>query len=125
MQPRKKHLSTLMLSLCIVTGSFIPGNASASHPEAMDTQSQRGKDKQAVEHTSDTACYPKAQGLVVTPTPRRYPRSAHLEKLAHLPVLRPLNQAAASQPLALMPTAELTLARGMTFRKLLRRRTLG
>jgi hypothetical protein len=125
MRPRKKHLSTLMLSLCIVSGSLLPGNASASRLAVTDSPSPRMEDKHAGDHTANTARPAKIQGLVVTPAPGRRPRPTAPEKLAHLPVPRPLKEVAAPQPLALMPTAQVTLARGMTFRKLLRRRTLG
>ncbi|MBC8783069.1 hypothetical protein [Pseudomonas fluorescens] len=125
MHPRKKHLSTLVLSLCIVTGTLLPGHASASRLAVTDSPSPRFEDKHAGDHPATTARPPTPQGLVVTPRPGRRPRPTAAEKLAHLPVPRPLDEVAAPQPLALMPTAQLTLARGMTFRKLLRRRTLG
>ena len=125
MHPRKKHLPTLMLSLCIVAGVFVPGNASASRLAVTDKPSPRMEDKHAGDHTANTARRPTAQDALLTPPARRWPRAAGAEKLTHLPVPGPFNQAAAPQPVALMPAAQVTLARGMTFRKLLRRRTLG
>ena len=125
MRPRKKHLPTLMLSLCIVTGAFVPGNASASRLAVTDKPSPRMEDKHAGDHTAHTAPRPTAQDALLTPPPRRWPRAAGAEKLTHLPGPGPLDQAAAPQPVALVPAAQVTLARGMTFRKLLRRRTLG
>ncbi len=125
MHPRKKHLPTLMLSLCIVTGAFVPGNASASRLAVTDKPSPRMEDKHAGDHTAHTAPRPTAQDALLTPPARRWPRAAGAEKLTHLSVPGPFNQAAASQPVALVPAAQVTLARGMTFRKLLRRRTLG
>lgn len=125
MCPRKKHLSTLMLSLCIVTGALSPGNATASRLAITDPQAQRTEDKSAGDRTANTAQRPKHQGVDVPPETRRFPRPAAAEKLAHLPVACPFDQTAAPQPLALMPSAKMTLARGMTLRKLLRRRALG
>lgn len=110
MRPPKKHLCTLMLSLCIVTSSLMPGNAAAFSQSAASSAGAIRPD-----HASQTA----------PPGHRERPRRTQAEKLAHLPVPHPLDQIAAPQPLALMPTSQVTLARGMTFRKLLRRRTLG
>lgn len=125
MHPRKKHLPTLMLSLCIVAGAFVPGNASASRLAVTDKPSPRMEDKHAGDHSANTARRPTAQDALLTPLPRRWPRAAGVEKLAHLPGPGSFDQAAAPQPVALVPAAQVTLARGMTFRKLLRRRTLG
>ncbi|MBX7278277.1 hypothetical protein K2E95_23840 [Pseudomonas sp. ERGC3:01] len=55
MRPRKKHLSTLMLSLCIFSGSLLPGNASASRLAVTDSPSPRMEDKHAGDHTANTA----------------------------------------------------------------------
>ncbi|KAF2410114.1 hypothetical protein ACMSI6_03285 [Pseudomonas antarctica] len=115
MRPPKKHVFTLMLSLCIITGSLLPGKA-ITHPP-----SQRAPDK----NPSANTWPPSTQGSVVPAERRRRPRATAAEKLAHLPVAHPFYEAAASQPLALVSNAQLTLARGMTFKRLLRRRSIG
>jgi hypothetical protein len=115
MRPPKKHVFTLMLSLCIVTGSLLPVKAITNQP------SQRAQDK----NPSANTWTPSMQGSGVTAERRRRPRATAAEKLAHLPGPHPLNEAVAPQPLALVSNAQLTLARGMTFKKLLRRRSIG
>lgn len=119
MRPPKKHLFTLMLSLCIVTGT------ASALPLAVTHSPAQRIDQYVADYTRKAVCYPSVTGRVVVAEHRRRPRASRAEKLAHLPVSHPLNQAAAPQPLALMPHAELTLARGMTFKKLLRRRSIG
>ena len=115
MRPLKKHVFTLMLSLCIVTGSLLPVKAITNQP------SQRAQDK----NPSANTWAPGTQGSGVTAERRRRPRATAAEKLAHLPGPHPFYEAAASQPLALVSNAQLTLARGMTFKRLLRRRSIG
>ncbi|MGH8448429.1 glycosyl hydrolase family 8 [Pseudomonas sp.] len=66
----------------------------------------------------------KLLGMVVMSGHWERPRPAPTKRTAHVPVHQPLDQAV-SQPLALMPSAQLTLARGFMFKKLLRRRSIG
>ncbi|MGR3888915.1 hypothetical protein [Pseudomonas sp. 1152_12] len=115
MHPPKKHVFTLMLSLCIVTGSLVPATTITNQP------SQRAPNK----NQSANAWTPSTPGSGVPAERRRRPRATAAEKLAYLLVPHPLYEAAASQPLALVSNAQLTLARGMTFKRLLRRRSIG
>ncbi|UOK39758.1 glycosyl hydrolase family 8 [Pseudomonas palleroniana] len=66
----------------------------------------------------------KLLGMVIMSGHWERPRPAPPERTAHLPVHQPLDQAL-SQPMALMSSTRLTLARGFTFKKLLRRRSIG
>ncbi|WP_448649771.1 hypothetical protein ACSHWC_16595 [Pseudomonas fluorescens] len=119
MRPPKKHLFTLMLSLCIVTGT------ASALPLAVTNPPPQRVDQYVADYTREAVCYPSAMGKVVVTEYRRRPRATRAEKLAHVPVPHSLNEAAAPQPLALMPHAQVTLARGMTFKKLLRRHSIG
>ncbi len=119
MRPPKKHVFTLMLSLCIITGSLAPGKAITNQPSQQAKPSQQAQDKTPSANTWT----PSTQGSGVTAERRRRPRATAAEKLAHLPGPHPFYEAAASQPLALVSNAQLTLARGMTFKRLLRRRS--
>ncbi len=53
------------------------------------------------------------------------PRPAFHKRPSHLSVAQPFGEVAAPGPMALMPSTELTLARGFTFKRLLRRRAIG
>lgn len=102
----KPFLPTWMLSLCIVTSALLSGNASAT--------------------ISATPYYPGT----IKPNPAsqavmNQQLTALHKKPTHLPVHHSLSATAAPGPLALMPRAELTLARGFTFKRLLRRRAIG
>ncbi|OPA98355.1 hypothetical protein BFW87_05375 [Pseudomonas fluorescens] len=114
-----------MLSLCIAASALLAGQACALNPVAPLLPTQCGDHPAIKVNAQDYyASTLKRLGIVVAGNWER-PRRACSEKLAHLPVPRPLNQTVAPQPLALMPAAGLTLARGMTFKKLLRRRSIG
>lgn len=67
----------------------------------------------------------KLLGMVVMAGHWERPRPALHKKPTHLSVHHSFNAAAAPGALALMPRAELTLARGFTFKRLLRRRLIG
>lgn len=125
MRPPKKPLPRLMWSLCIAVTALQAGNASAFSQAVPYLSAGCGSRYSTKLNAQDYyAGTLKRLGIVVVGNWER-PRRACSEKLAHLPVPRPLNQAVAPQPLAPVPHAGLTLARGMTFKKLLRRRSIG
>ncbi|WP_395610715.1 hypothetical protein [Pseudomonas sp. B22129] len=125
MRPPRKPLQRLMSSMCIAASALLAGNASAFSQAAPYLPTKCGDSHFVKINAQDYyASTLKRLGIVVFGNWER-PRRACAEKLAHLPVPRPLDQAAAPQPLASVPAARLTLARGMTFKKLLRRRSIG
>ncbi|NVZ70376.1 hypothetical protein [Pseudomonas costantinii] len=127
MRPPKNPLPGLTLSLCIAAGSLLAGNASAFSQATPLLSTKCGSGSYFVKTNAHDyyANALKRLGMAVMSGHREWPRLACSEKLAHLPVHRPLNQAAAPQPLALMPPPQHLLARGMTFKKLLGRRSVG
>ncbi|MGY1918207.1 hypothetical protein [Pseudomonas tolaasii] len=125
MRPPKKPWPRLMVPLRIAVISLLANNAFAFSQAVPYLSAGCGSRYSAKLNAQDYyAGTLQRLGIVVYRNWER-PRRACSEKLAHLPVPRPLDQAVAPQPLAFVPHARLTLARGMTFKKLLRRRSIG
>ncbi|KAB0522088.1 hypothetical protein [Pseudomonas extremorientalis] len=115
MRPPKQHLSTLMLSLCIVASALLASQAAAVSRAAPDFTG-------SIKSPGYDAHPLKLLGEVTMSSRWRRPIPRPRTKAATLSAQGPLGHTSAPWSAARVPSA---LARGMTFKKLLRRGGMG